>query len=74
MRVEIHIVLSSEMGIKHSLKKLTNYTESDIWTQRLLLLPGDWEVNDLFFTKRLQMKNNFFSCSYSKHFEKYWDL
>ena len=36
---------------------LTNNSNSDILTKRLVLLPVDWDTNGLLFTKRLHIVN-----------------
>ena len=45
---------------------LTNYTKSDILTQRLVLLPEGWDEHDLLFKKRLQMMNTVIGYLYTR--------
>ena len=50
MKVEIYIGVNSEMRINtHFKNTLTNYTKSDALTNRLVLLPVDWDKNGLLF-------------------------
>ena len=62
IKVEIYIVLSSEMAIKTQFKNtLTNNTKSDIIIKSLVLLPVDWDKNGLLFTKRFHMIMAYYS-------------
>ena len=45
---------------------MTSYTKFYVLTQTLLLLPVEWDENDLLFTKRLQMMTNVITYSYAK--------
>ena len=58
MKVGVWIVLISEMRINTQLENTwaTN-TNSDILTNRLVLLPVDWDKNGSLFTKRLKLMN-----------------
>ena len=58
MKFENYIGLNSEMRINTQFKNvITKYTNSDIVTKRLVLLPVDWDKNGLLFTKRLHIMN-----------------
>ena len=51
----------------HSLKNtLTSYTNSDISTKIIVLLPVDWDKNGLLIIKRLHMMNKIIGYSYVK--------
>ena len=51
----MYIALTSEMCIKIKFKinTLTNYVESNMLTQTLVLLPLDWDENDLLIKVRI---------------------
>ena len=56
MKVKLYIALNNEMCVNTQLENtLTNYTESNILTQRFVLLRVGWDKNGLLSTKRLHM-------------------
>ena len=58
MKVETYTALNPELRINTQFKNiLTNYTKSDILTNRFVLLPADYDTNRLLFTKWLHMMN-----------------
>ena len=66
MKVEIYIGLNCKTGINTQFKNtLKNYVESDIITQRLVLLSVDWDENGLLITERLHLMNKIIGYSYS---------
>ena len=50
---------------------LTSYTKYDILTNRIVLLPVDWDKNGLLFSKRLHITNKIMRYSHSEsHYEQ----
>ena len=58
IEVEICFVFGSEMCIKtHSKSTLTNYTKTETFSHRLVLVPGEWDKSYLIIKKRLQLRD-----------------